>query len=229
MDNSWRNTSFAMANDFAFLAEENGIDVVEAIKSANAGFERNKVPIPGPVSGYCLGKDPYLLELAFDKVVKNRGFNSVWYYGRRVNDWFNKKILEEVKGKNVLVAGLSFKENIDDFRYSHGIEITRRLLEKGYNVTVCDPHLNQNYYTSLPDDIKTKVKSHMSFEETLKKDIDTIIFTVKHEEYVNLDLAKLIKNKKIKNIKIIDMWNIFRENIYDKTIIDIKHFGNGAK
>jgi len=82
IDNAWRNTRFAFANELAFLAEENEIDVLEAIECANKGYERNQIPIPGPVSGYCLGKDPYILEGAFEKVVKKRGFNSLWYYGR---------------------------------------------------------------------------------------------------------------------------------------------------
>jgi len=62
IDNSWRNTRFAFANDLAFLSEHLGIDVTEAIKSANEGYKRNEIAYPGPVSGYCLGKDPVLVQ-----------------------------------------------------------------------------------------------------------------------------------------------------------------------
>lgn len=219
IDNSWRNTRFAFANELAFLADTNEIDVMEAIESANNGYERNEIPRPGPVSGYCLGKDPYLLELAFEETAEKRGFGSVWFYGRKANDWLNENIVTKVKGKNILVAGLSFKENIDDFRYSHAIEIVRMLLEKGYNVKVCDPFLNENYYTILPDDIKDKVKGYTSFNEALDEDINTIIFTTRHDEYKNVDIKNIPEN-----VKIIDLWNIFKIDLEKN---NYKGFGRG--
>lgn len=221
IDNAWRNTRFAFANELAYLAEMHGIDAIEAINSANQKYERNQIPVPGPVSGYCLGKDPYLLEFAFEKIAKERGFNSVWYYGRRANDWLCEKIIEEVEGKRVLIAGLSFKENIDDFRYSHGIEIARILIDKGYLVSVCDPFLDKNYYTRLPKDLEEKVKKFDSLESAIG-DVDTIIFTTRHREYLNLDLKNLVKSRK-SPIKVIDLWNMFRK--LDDEFIIYKGFG----
>ncbi len=229
IDNSWRNTRFAFANELAFLAETNGIDVLEAIESANVGYKRNEIPCPGPVSGYCLGKDPYLLELAFEKIAKKRGFGSVWYYGRRANDWLNKKVVDEVKGKNVLVAGLSFKENIDDFRYSHAIEIVRMLLSNGYNVTVCDPFLNKNYYTMLPEDIADKIQGFNSIEEALSSDIDTLVLATRHDKYQKLDLEKIIRNKIKSPVKVIDLWNMYPESFQNNKNIDYNIFGKSGK
>jgi len=218
-DNAWRNTRFAFANDLAFLAEENGIEVSEAIKYANKGYERNQIPIPGPVSGYCLGKDPYILEGAFEKIARKRGFNSVWYYGRKANDWLIDKVVEEIDGKKVLVAGLSFKADIDDFRYSHGIEIARILVDKGYLVSVCDPFLDKNYYTKLPGDLEEKVRKFNSLENAIKN-IDTIIFTTPHSEYLNLDLKNLVKSRK-SPVRIIDLWNIFKNKIKDEAMVHV--------
>lgn len=208
IDNSWRNTRFAFANELAFLGEKHGIDVLKTISSANKGYERNEIPSPGPVSGYCLGKDPYLLELAFDEIAKKRGFNSVWYYGRLANDWFVKKIIEEIEGNKILVAGLSFKENIDDYRYSHSIEIVRRLINKGLKVTVCDPYLDNNYYTTLPDDIRDKVDSYKSIIDALSGKMDTIIFSTKNSDFSSQRVKKIV-NKLSVSVKIIDLWNIF--------------------
>jgi len=218
-DNAWRNTRFAFANDLAFLAEENGIEVSEAIKYANKGYERNQIPIPGPVSGYCLGKDPYILEGAFEKIARKRGFNSVWYYGRKANDWLIDKVVEEIDGKKVLIAGLSFKADIDDFRYSHGIEIARILVDKGYLVSVCDPFLDKNYYTKLPGDLEEKVRKFNSLENAIKN-IDTIIFTTPHSEYLNLDLKNLVKSRK-SPVRIIDLWNIFKNKIKDEAMVHV--------
>lgn len=208
IDNSWRNTRFAFANELSFLAEENDIDVMEAIKSANQGYKRNEIPCPGPVSGYCLGKDPYLLELSFEKVARRRGFNSMWYYGRRANDWLFEKVVEEIKGKKVLVAGLSFKDNIDDYRFSHGIEIIRRLLKKGCSVLVYDPFLDKNLYTKLPREISDNVMAFHSFEKALSEELDTIIIATKHNEFKEKSVRKLI-NELPDSVEIIDLWYQF--------------------
>jgi len=227
VDNSWRNTRFAFANELAFLAESNGIDALEAINAANTSYERNQIPHPGPVSGYCLSKDPYFLELAFEKINEKRGFNSLWFYGRRANDWLIDKIVSEVEGKKILIAGLSFKENIDDYRYSHGIEITRILISKGYKVIVCDPFLNKNFYTKLPEDLSCKVEGFNSIKEALTDDVDTVIFTTKHKEYQYLDFDKLLKEKKISNVNVIDLWNILKEKSLKN--INIKRLGDGTR
>ena len=210
IDNSWRNTRFAFANELAYLAETQGIDVREAINAANKKYDRNAIPTPGPVSGYCLGKDPYLLELAFEDVAKQRGFNSVWYYGRRANDWMIDNVIRHVEGTSVLIAGLSFKENIDDYRYSHAIDLVRLLLKKRFSVSVCDPFLDKEYYTQLPEDIKDNVRGFRDLTKALSSDIDTIIFTTRHSSFQKTDIATIL-NDKSKPVKVIDLWNMYPE------------------
>ncbi len=221
MDNSWRNTCFSFANEISFLSDYNGIDVIEAIKAGNNGFNRNMVPRPGPVSGYCLGKDPYLLELSFEKNA-TRGFNSVWFYGRRTNDWLCEKIVRDVEGQNILVAGISFKENVDDFRNSHSVDIINLLIKEGFNVTVTDPYLDEGNYTKLPDYIENDVKK-AEFFEGIKK-ADTIIISTAHKLYRELDLEKFLKNVK-KGAKLMDLWNIYRGKL--EKCKEIKYYGLG--
>jgi len=221
VDNSWRNMRFAFSNEIAFLSDDNKINVLEVIKAANKSYERNKIPLPGPVSGYCLGKDPYLLEMAYEKVIV-RGFNSVWFYARRANDWLYSKIVKEVKGKKVLVAGITFKQDIDDFRNSHTLELIDLLLEEDYKVTVTDPFLDKTTYTRLPKHIDKNVKK-MNFKEAIKN-ADTIIIATAHKEYRELALKDFIKNVK-KGVKIIDLWNIFEGKL--ENIKDIEYMGLG--
>ena len=223
IDNSWRNMRFAFANEIAFLSEVNGINAKEALEAANKGYERNNIPFPGPVSGYCLGKDPYLLESAFDKVVV-RGFNSVWFYARLANDWLCKKIVKEVNGKNILVAGLSFKQDIDDYRNSHSIDIINHLLSEDFSVTVSDPYLDKGPYTCLPPYIDKSVKK-MEFKDAIKN-ADTIILATAHKDYRKLDKKELLKNVK-KGVKILDLWNIFEGKLEDCKDIDYIGLGRG--
>lgn len=221
MDNSWRNTCFAFANDIAFLSDVSGLDAIESIQAGNRGFERNAVPVPGPVSGYCLGKDPYLLELSFDKNIV-RGFNSVWFYGRRVNDWLCEKIAKEAVGKNVLVAGLSFKDNVDDYRNSHSIDIINFLRTEDFSVIVTDPYLDKGPYTCLPPYLENDV-TKSAFKDAIKI-ADTIIVSTAHKEYRNINIQDFLKNVK-KGTKIIDLWNIYRGKLEDSK--KIKYYGLG--
>jgi UDP-N-acetyl-D-mannosaminuronic acid dehydrogenase len=223
IDNSWRNLRFAFANEIAYLSEVNGINVMEVLRAANCDYERNEIPFPGPVSGYCLGKDPYLLEMAFDKVIV-RGFNSVWFYARLANDWLCKKIVKEVQGENILVAGLSYKENIDDYRNGHSLEIIELLLNEDLNVIVTDPYLDKSTYTQLPKHIDKNVEK-MGLKTAMKKS-DTIIFSTAHKEFREINIKDLIRNVK-KGTKIIDLWNIFEGKLEYKKDINYVGFGRG--
>lgn len=223
IDNSWRNMLFAFSNEIAFLSDVNGLNGIEAIRASNKGFERTNIPIPGPVSGYCLGKDPYLLEIAYDKVIV-RGFNSVWFYARRANDWLCKKIVKEVKGKRVVVAGLAFKQDIDDYRNSHSMDIIDLLLTEDFSVIVTDPFLDKTTYTHLPAHLEKSVEK-MDFRDAIKH-ADTIIFSTAHEEYRNIEIKELLKNVR-KNVKILDLWNIFEGKLEDYHDIEYRGLGRG--
>ena len=223
VDNSWRNMRFSFANEIAFLSDVNGVNAMEVLRAANKGYKRNGIPSPGPVSGYCLGKDPYLLEMAFDKII-TRGFNSVWFYGRRANDWLCSKVVKEVKGPNVLVLGLTFKEDIDDFRNGHSSEIIDQLIAEDHNVLVNDPYLDKHTYTRLSKHIEKNVKK-VDLNDGLKK-ADTIIFATAHKEYKKLEIKHIIKNVK-NNVKIIDLWNIFEGKLENEKNIEYVGLGRG--
>lgn len=226
-DNSFRNVSFAFSNDLALLAESLGIDGLKVIRAANQDYPRNNIPLPSyGVSGYCLSKDPIFFEYAFQEISKRRGFNSLAFYGRLVNNYlidhvcrainyFIEKHKASIDKIKILIAGLTFKEDIDDFRYSHGVELTRRLAEDPrFEVAVHDPYLDfdgENPYVTLPEDIKDKVTVHQDLTEAFKG-LDIVVFTVKHETFKDLnegnkifDLVSFMRKPAI----IIDGWNIF--------------------
>ena len=223
VDNSWRNMRFAFSNEIAFLSDVNGVNAMEVLRAANKGYERNGIPLPGPVSGYCLGKDPYLLEMAFDSIL-TRGFNSVWFYGRRTNDWLCSKVVKEVKGTNVLVAGLSFKQDVDDFRNGHPTDIIELLLAEEFTVSVHDPYLDKHTYTRLAPHIEKNVKKTECINGV--KNADTIIFSTAHKEYRDIDINHLLKDIN-KDVRILDLWNIFEGKIENRTDIDYIGLGRG--
>jgi nucleotide sugar dehydrogenase len=242
IDNSFRNLIFAFSNEVALLAEELKLDGFKIIKMANQDYPRNFLPLPSyGVSGYCLSKDPYIFEKVFSRISKKRGFHSLSFYGRMVNDYlcrhvynlinyYVEKYKRNVNKIRVLIAGLSYKEDIDDFRYSHGIELLKLLTyNTKFKVSVYDPYLDvkcENSYVRLPDDLQSKVRVHKKLTKAFR-DLDVAVFTVKHKEFIKLKnvILKLIAQMR-KPAIIIDGWNIFPK-LYNSDSDEIVYAGAG--
>ena len=119
---------------------------------------------------------------------------------------------------------LGVKQNIDDFRNSHSIEIIELLLSEELNVIVSDPYLDSTTYTRLPSHIDKNVKK-LDIKEAMKM-VDTIIFSTAHDEYKKLnikDIETIVK----KDVKIIDLWNIFEGKLEKSKDIDYMGLGRG--
>lgn len=232
-NNAYRSTLFGFANDLATLADTIGVDVLEAISAANANYPRSHIPRPScGVSGYCLTKDPYILEDAFEPVASARGFRSVWYYARMTNDWMPRYAvhlaLEELaaigKGtgpSRVLVAGVTFKEDVDDVRYSHGVAIVRSLLAERpeFRIGIYDPFIETGTdapYHGLPPDLCGKVEIFNSFGDALRSQ-DAVIFTVPHREFVESHPSEWAGSLALPAV-VIDGWNIYHRKMFPSTI-----------
>ncbi|MCX7116390.1 MAG: nucleotide sugar dehydrogenase [Legionellales bacterium] len=220
-DNSYRSTMFSYANELAMFANKLQININEVIHAVNQHYQRNHIPQPGFVSGYCLMKDPYIFELDFLDRNPERGFHSVWYYGRRTNDFLIdfvvNKIVKSIKNRTsacVTILGLSFKENVDDFRMSHAFKIMDGLIEE--NIThfkVYDPNLGTNIYTQLPTMYAPYViaKSNQISQEIFS-DVDAILIAVPHKELLTCNkdakLHSLLQHTR-KPCYLIDIYNIW--------------------
>jgi len=145
IDNSYRNLIFSFSNDIAIAAEFNKIDAYEVIESVNHGYDRNNIMTPGPVSGYCLGKDPYIFEYAYPDNIVNS--HSVIHKARENNDYlyeyFSNKA-SELAPKKLSILGASFKADVDDFRMSHTHNIIEKIENKLPNckIKLYDPFIS---------------------------------------------------------------------------------------
>ena len=228
MDNAYRQTLFAFANDFALLAEQFGINAYDLIKKANDSYPRNNIPLPSAgVSGYCLTKDPLYLEASFKEIASKRGFSSVWYWARKANDYMPihvidvlkrklRSVSKNLKGANVLVCGIAYKENTSDIRNSHGLEIAERLREEGAKVYLWDPKVNESELGFPVVKDAAEILEHL----------DAMVFTVKHKEFeeLNSDDAILRMIKKMRTPVILDGCAIFPGLVRHK---DIYYVGVG--
>lgn len=146
IENTQRDLNIALVNELAMIFDRIGIDTLEVLKAA--GTKWNFLPFrPGLVGGHCIGVDPYYLTHKAEKL----GYHpQVILAGRRINDGMGKYIAEQtvktliqhglpVKGANVSVLGLTFKENCPDLRNSKVIDVIRELESYGVNVHVPIP------------------------------------------------------------------------------------------
>jgi UDP-N-acetyl-D-galactosamine dehydrogenase len=146
IENTQRDLNIALMNELALIFHKIGIDTLEVLEAA--GTKWNFIPFrPGLVGGHCIGVDPYYLTHKADKL----GYHpQVILAGRRINDGMGKYVAEQsvkhliqagfaVKGADVGVLGLTFKENCPDLRNSRVIDVIRELQSYGCRVHVHDP------------------------------------------------------------------------------------------
>ena len=146
IENTQRDLNIALVNELAVIFHEIGIDTSEVLKAA--GTKWNFLPFrPGLVGGHCIGVDPYYLTHKAEML----GYHpQVILAGRRINDGMGKYIAEQtvkrliqaghpVKNCDVIVLGLTFKENCPDLRNSKVADVIRELSSFGCRVHVHDP------------------------------------------------------------------------------------------
>ena len=146
IENTQRDLNIALMNELALIFHRLGIDTHEVLQAA--GTKWNFLPFrPGLVGGHCIGVDPYYLTHKAETI----GYHpQVILAGRRINDSMGKYVAEQtvkqligagspVKGADVIVLGLTFKENCPDLRNSRVIDVIRELESYGASVSVHDP------------------------------------------------------------------------------------------
>jgi len=146
IENTQRDLNIALMNELSLIFHRIGIDTLEVLQAA--GTKWNFLPFrPGLVGGHCIGVDPYYLTHKAEML----GYHpQVILAGRRINDGMGKYVAEQtvkhliqagsaVKGANVVVLGLTFKEDCPDLRNSRVIDVVRELQSYGATVHVHDP------------------------------------------------------------------------------------------
>jgi UDP-N-acetyl-D-galactosamine dehydrogenase len=149
IENTQRDLNIALVNELAMIFHQLGIDTTEVLEAA--GTKWNFLPFrPGLVGGHCIGVDPYYLTY---KAVTLGYHPQVILSGRKINDGMGKYVAEQtikrlilrgfaVNKENVIVLGLTFKENVPDTRNSRVVDVIRELQSFGVNVFVHDPIAN---------------------------------------------------------------------------------------
>lgn len=190
IENSQRDINIAFVNELAKIFNKLGIDTHSVLEAA--GTKWNFLSFkPGLVGGHCIGVDPYYLAQKAQEV----GYNpEIILSGRRLNDGMGGYVAGEViklmitrglpvLGSNILLLGITFKENCPDIRNTRAIDVYKEL--KSYDVDV-------DVYDPWADDQEVKNEYKIILTKKITKKYHSIILTVAHKEFLKINLRDIL-------------------------------------
>ena len=196
IENSQRDINIAFVNELAKIFNLMNIDTHEVLKAA--GTKWNFLPFkPGLVGGHCIGVDPYYLA----QKAQEFGYHpEIILAGRRLNDSMGQYVAEQViktmikkdinvNGAEILMLGITFKENCPDVRNTKIVDVIRALEDFGVKVTTFDPWAN-------PEEVYHEYQLNCQNSIPLKK-YDAIVLGVAHKEFLEMDFSFLKKENTI--------------------------------
>jgi UDP-N-acetyl-D-galactosamine dehydrogenase len=183
IENTQRDINIALMNELKIIFDKMGMSTRDVLAAASTKW--NFLPFePGLVGGHCIGVDPYYLAFKAEEIGHHP---QIIMAGRRINDamgrYFARELIKKMIHKklnimdsNILVLGITFKENVPDIRNSKVIDIINELKEFGINVHVYDP---------VADKHEVEEEYHITTIESIaNKQFDSIILAVKHKEFL---------------------------------------------
>lgn len=213
IENTQRDINIALINELSQIFNKLDIDTESVLKAA--GTKWNFIPFsPGLVGGHCIGVDPYYLT---HKALEVGYSPEIILAGRKLNDSMGSyvaseliKLLEKkkisVSNSNILIMGLTFKENCPDLRNSRVVDVINKLQSFDCNIDVYDPWVD-NEMAQREFGIKT-------IDEPINGKYHAILLTVAHNEFkdLNIDQIRAFGND---NHVIYDLKYIFKVDEVD--------------
>ena len=213
IENIQRDLNIALINELAIIFDKMNIDTEEVLKVASTKWNFQKFS-PGLVGGHCIGVDPYYLT----HKAKSIGHRpEIILSGRKINDGMSKyvidKLLKEmsskkirIKGSNILIMGMSFKENCSDIRNSKIIDIVSQLEDIGCKVVVYDPWV---------DSSQIKDNFNITLTNKIKENFfDAVVLAVKHDVFKKIGIKKIRQFGRKKSV-IFDLKYLLKKNEVD--------------
>jgi len=193
IENAQRDINIAFVNELAKIFNRLGIDTNDVLEASATKW--NFLPFkPGLVGGHCISVDPYYLAQKAQEV----GYHpEIILAGRRLNDGMGAYVANEVvklmikkdvpvKGANVLMLGITFKENCPDVRNTRVVDIIKELKSYEINLTIYDPWAN-------PADVKHEYGIEIINQLPADTLYDSMVLAVAHKDFVTADWGKRIK------------------------------------
>ena len=206
IENTQRDINIALINELALIFRRLGIDTEEVLKAA--GSKWNFLPFqPGLVGGHCIGVDPYYLT---HKAMEVGYYPEIILAGRRLNDSMGKYVANEiinlmtkkrirVVDSNILVMGLTFKEDCPDIRNTRVVDVVQELSGFHCNIDVYDPWIDKEE--------STREYGITPVEQPEPGKYDAVIIAVAHHQFKAMGITAIRalgkKNHVLYDIKYI--------------------------
>jgi UDP-N-acetyl-D-galactosamine dehydrogenase len=194
IENSQRDINIAFVNELAKIFNLLEIDTHAVLEAA--GTKWNFLPFkPGLVGGHCIGVDPYYLA----QKAQEKGYHpEIILAGRRLNDSMGEYVASQVvklmikkgvviNGANLLMLGITFKENCPDVRNTKIVDVVHALEDYGIKVSIFDPW-------AKPSEVEHEYQLETT-NELPSETFDAIVLGVAHTAFTTIDLSKLKKEK----------------------------------
>jgi len=185
IENTQRDVNIALINELSLIFNRLNIDTEEVLLAA--GTKWNFLPFrPGLVGGHCIGVDPYYLTHKAQEI----GYNpEMILAGRRLNDQMGSYVVSEIiklmlrkrihiSNANILIMGLTFKENCPDLRNTRVTDMIEEFVDYGANIDVYDPWVDKNE--------TEKEYGFRPIDKLENNKYDTIVLAVSHDEFVKM-------------------------------------------
>jgi UDP-N-acetyl-D-galactosamine dehydrogenase len=190
IENAQRDVNIAFMNELAKIFNAMEIDTHDVIEAAASKWNFIKFT-PGLVGGHCISVDPYYL---IEKAQYYGVMPRVMSAARRLNDGMGEYVANQViklmnkkgvlvKNAQILILGITFKENCPDIRNTRVIDIYKVLKDYTQNITIFDPHANPK---EIEEDYQLLIENKNI--EYLKHKFDAIIIAVSHREFETINL-----------------------------------------
>ena len=213
IENTQRDLNIALINELAVIFKKMNIDTESVLKAA--GTKWNFIPFrPGLVGGHCIGVDPYYLT----HKAKAIGYQpEVILAGRKLNDnmahyaanevsKLMKKENIQIVDSNILIMGLTFKENCPDYRNTQVADLVKEFKKFSCNVDVHDPWVSKK--------LVAEEYKNLLIEEPIKGKYDAIVLAVAHDQFKLLS-EDLIRSYGKSNHILYDIKYLLKSNETD--------------
>ena len=215
IENSQRDVNIAFMNELAKIFNAMGIDTNDVIEAAASKWNFIKLK-PGLVGGHCISVDPYYL---IQKAQVYGVLPRVMFAARRLNDGMGDYVANQtiklmnkkgvmVKDANILLLGITFKENCPDIRNTKIVDIYNTLKEYTNNITVYDPWADASQVKHEYD-----IDIYNGSYDSLKGKFDAIILGVAHNEFTDKDVRELLTDST--NGVVYDVKGVLNRELID--------------
>ncbi len=207
MENIFRSVNIALVNELKVAFMKMGIDVWEVIDAAKTKPFGYMAFYPGPgLGGHCIPIDPfYLTWKAREFGVNTRFIELAGEINTAMPDFVVSRVMDalnesgkSLKGSKVLVLGLAYKANVDDYRESPSFHLMEKLEAKGATVEFNDPY--------IPTIQPTREHAHFTGKKSvaISNEYDLLLISTNHDEYYKIDFSQF-------TIPIVDSRNVIKQ------------------